>query len=329
MLPTRRAVTPKLSHALQLLLPGAALLSGCASTSKPAEPAQRALVTSPVGGAEATPSPLLPVYVHDVGFETPESVLYDPETDLYLVSNVLGSPLEPDDRAFISRVRPDGSVENLKWIDAEDPAVRLDAPKGLALAGDVLYVADIASVRKFERRTGKPLGAIEIPGATFINDLCADEAENLYVSDSGIRSGFTPSGGDAIYKISAGAQVSVLAKSEALGRPNGLALAGDTLWVATFGSGELFRLSASGERARPETPPKGSLDGVVIVQGRVFVSSWEGSAIYERTDAGFVERVGGVAAPSDIGFDPKRQRLLIPLFYDDALLIQPISDSEG
>ena len=313
----RRAGNASLLFALYLLQPG------CAGAPKPGGAPKPALARA---GSRVEPAGAdLPRYVRDVGFDTPESVLYDPETDVYLVSNVLGSPLDADDRAFISRVRPDGSLESLRWIDADDPAVQLDAPKGMALAGDVLYVADIASVRKFERRTGQPLGAIDVPGATFINDLCADDAGNIYVSDSGIRSGFTPSGGDAIYKLSASGQLSVLAKSETLGRPNGLALQGDELWVATFGSGELLRLSASGERSLAERPPKGSLDGIVVFRERVFVSSWEGSVVYERTDRGFVERVRGVAAPSDMGFDAKRQRLLIPLFYEDALLIQPLA----
>ncbi|HEX6242393.1 MAG TPA: hypothetical protein VFZ61_15885 [Polyangiales bacterium] len=296
--------------------------AGCGAT-KPA-----AATPSPVSARPTQPKPpppLGPIEVRDVGFETPESVLHDPRLDLYLVSNIDGSPLDLDDRAFISRLRPDGSIEQLKWIDAEDPAVRLDAPKGMALVGDVLYVADVASVRKFDRDSGKPLGAIEIPGATFINDVCADADGTVYVSDSGIQGGFTPSGGDAIYKLTRDGQVSVLAKSQTLGRPNGLALDGQGgVWVATFGSGELLHLSAGGASSQSLAPPKGSLDGVVVWERRLFVSSWEGSTVYEREGDSFVERVRGVAAPSDIGFDAKRKRLLIPLFYADALVIYPL-----
>lgn len=268
--------------------------------------------------------PNQPIIVDDVGFETPESALHDPEADLYLVSNIAGSPLAADGRGFISRVRPDGSLENLKWIDSAQPGVDLDAPKGMALAGDVLYVADINFVRKFERHTGKPLGSVKIEGASFINDVCSDAQGNVYVSDSGISAGFTPSGGDAIYKLEEHDQVSVLAKSAVLGRPNGLVAGRDGLWVATFGTGELYSLSRSGERGPGIRPPKGSLDGLVLWQERLFVSSWEGSAVYERQGDRFVERVSGVPAPSDIGFDTKRERLLIPLFYDNTLVIHPL-----
>src|SRR5256886_13499427 len=47
----------------------------------------------------------------------------------------------------ISRVRPDGAVENLKFIEGGHNGVTLHAPKGLALLGDTLWVADIDVVR--------------------------------------------------------------------------------------------------------------------------------------------------------------------------------------
>ena len=57
------------------------------------------------------------IAVRDVGFATPESVLHDPLTDAYMVSNINGSPLEADDNGFISLLTPEGEVANLKWID--------------------------------------------------------------------------------------------------------------------------------------------------------------------------------------------------------------------
>ncbi len=296
-------------------------LCGCGGGLKPPTPAVAKVDSAP---AQATRSKDEPFYIRDVGFATPESVLYDARSDVYLVSNVDGSPLDVDDLAFISRVRPDGSIEALRWIDATEPDVELNSPKGMAIAGDVLYVADIKVLRKFERSTGKALGTIELPGASFTNDVCADGAGNVYVSDSGIAAGFTPSGSDAIYRVTPNDEVSVLAKDVALGRPNGVAISGDGLWVATFGSGELYRLDQRGQRSDVHKLPKGSLDGVVEWQGRVFVASWEASAVYERDGDEFVVRVADLPAPSDIGLDDKRARLLIPLFYDNTVVVYPL-----
>jgi hypothetical protein len=308
-------------HAGWLLVVIAQASCGSSPEAATTPPAQ-----APGSGAETAGArdPRAPISVKDVGFKTPESVIHDVRADLYLVSNIDGSPLEADDRAFISRVRPDGSIESLKWIDAQRPDVELDAPKGMAIVGEVLYVADISRVRKFARGTGKPLGSIAIPGATFINDVAADRAGNVYVSDSGLSTGLKPSGTDAVYRIDASDQVFTVAKDVSLGRPNGLLASGEQLWVSTFGSGELYKLDDSGQRSQITKLPKGSLDGIAELKGRLFVASWEASAVYEREGDEFVERVTEVPAPSDIGLDERRSRLLIPLFNDNTLLIHPL-----
>jgi hypothetical protein len=56
------------------------------------------------------------IRVADVGLSTPESVLHDAVADVYLVSNINGSPLGKDGNGFISRLAPDGSLLELKWI---------------------------------------------------------------------------------------------------------------------------------------------------------------------------------------------------------------------
>src|SRR5262245_10177215 len=60
------------------------------------------------------------------GFQTPESVLYDADNDVYLVSNINGKPLDADDNGFISKVSPDGKITELKWIDGAKDNVKLD-----------------------------------------------------------------------------------------------------------------------------------------------------------------------------------------------------------
>jgi hypothetical protein len=133
-----------------------------------------------------------------------------------------------------------------------------------------------------------------------------------------------PSGTDAIYRIDPSDRLSTLAQDASLGRPNGLLMSGERLWVVTFGSGELYTIDGSGQRAEVTKLAKCSLDGVVEFKQRLFVSSWEASAVYERVGGEFVERVSKLPAPSDIGLDERRGRLLIPLFNDDTLIIQPL-----
>jgi hypothetical protein len=44
------------------------------------------------------------------GLAIPESVLYDAAADVYLVSNINGSPLEKDNNGYISIFTPDGKA---------------------------------------------------------------------------------------------------------------------------------------------------------------------------------------------------------------------------
>jgi len=255
---------------------------------------------------------------------TPESVLHDTADDLYLVSNVQGAPAQADGKGFISQLRPDGSVKALRFIDGESPGVELDAPKGMAIVNDVLYVADITHVRKFDRRTGKPLGSIHIAGSSFLNDVAVGPSGELFVSDSGLSEALNDSGTDAIYRIDRADRVTELARGTHLHHPNGLCATAEGVWVASFGSGELYLLDTNGQRVTTLKPPKGSLDGVVVLNDELWVSSWEAAAVYQRSGAGFVERFGSLAAPADIGIDAKRKRILVPQFNDDVVVILPL-----
>ena len=139
-----------------------------------------------------------PIVVADVGFATPESVEYYAKEDVYLVTNINGSPFAADGNGFISKIKPDGSVVDLKWIDGSKSGVTLNAPKGAAVHKNKLYVADINQVHVFELPSGKQLKSITVKGSTFLNGITPGSGNYLYVTDSGFSEGFKPSGTDAI-----------------------------------------------------------------------------------------------------------------------------------
>src|SRR5574341_61001 len=282
------------------------------------------------GERRAETPPAAPIAVRDVGFLTPESVLYDDAGDVYIVSNINGSPLEQDDNGVCSSDLPDGTVLALKWIDGASADVTLNAPKGLGLKGDTLLVADIDAVRLFHRVTGAPLGARAIAGAQFLNDVGVGPDGSVYVTDSGLKagpSGFAPSGSDAIYRFDASGRAAAVAHDTSLGRPNGVLADSAGIVVVTFGSGEAYQVSpASGTRTPLPKPPAGSLDGVVrAADGSLLVSSWDAQAVYRLGPGGaWTVAVDSVEAPADIGYDAKRDRVLIPLFTRNEVRIAPV-----
>lgn len=326
----------------------AALLLLIACNSKPVDaPAQGASVTEepqPVAetpeapGAEA-PAEKVPLKapeaaepktatrrIENVGFATPESVLFDSKSGGYFVSNIQGSPLAKDDNGFISVLHHTGKVHELKWIDGAAKDVTLNAPKGMGIAHGRLYVADIDVVRMFDVKSAEPMGEIPIEGATFLNDIAVGPDQTIYVSDSGLTAEFKASGTDAIYTINKANQVKALIKDANLGRPNGLLVAGAVVLVATFGTGEMYGVGPDGKRSAPNRIAKGQLDGMVRVNERdVLVSSWGSKSVLLGKPGGvFKPVIEDLRAPADLGYDSKRNRVLIPLFQDDAVLIHQL-----
>ena len=266
-----------------------------------------------------------PIRIGDVGFDTPESVLHDKVADVYLVSNIGGDPMGKDDNGFISVLAPDGMVKTLKFIDGAAADVKLNAPKGMGIIDDTLYVADIDTVRMFDRTTGKAKGEVKVKGATFLNDV-AVMGETVFVSDTGMKAGFKPSGTDAVIAIKDG-KAKPLVKNKSLAGPNGLAVHSEMLWVVNFGGKTLQMVGMDGKLSSAVELPEGQLDGVEMLRdGSFAVSSWAANAIYRGKPGGAFEVIiKDVTSPADFGYDLQRNRLLVPLFQKNIVEIHTIA----
>ncbi|MCA9693842.1 MAG: SMP-30/gluconolactonase/LRE family protein [Myxococcales bacterium] len=269
------------------------------------------------------------ITLSDAGFLTPESVLHDVAADLYLVSNIDGDPTEADGNGFISQVAPDGTVRALKWIDGFNDGVTLNAPKGMAIVGDTLYVADITHVRAFDRNTGAPQRAIEVKGASFLNDLAVAPDGSVLVSDSGLKKtdkGLGLGDGQGIYRINAEGEVSKVIANKDLGGPNGLYADVHGVTVVTFGTGEYYQVAPDGTKGVTHKLEQGQLDGVVgLAGGKLAISSWEAKGVYVGTPGGeFTLTLTDLESPADIGYDSKRKRVLVPLFTKNTVVIRKL-----
>jgi len=262
------------------------------------------------------------------GFSTPESIVHEVFGDVYFVSNIAGSPTEKDDNGFISKVAPSGEILELRFIDASQEGVELNAPKGLAIAGNALVVTDLDTVRFFDRESGAPLEQVPVPGSTFLNDVVALDDSTVIVTDSGLASGpsgLEPNGTDAVYQVSRAGQVTALLKDPELGNPNGVELLGNgAIRVVTFGSGAVFDI-LDGKHLEYDTKSPGKLDGIVAIDERtIWVSSWESQQVARWSDGEWSAIVGEVHSPADIAVDRGRNRLLIPLFMENEVWIVPM-----
>lgn len=260
------------------------------------------------------------------GFQTPESVLWDSTLDVYFVSNINGNPAAKDGNGFISVVDPAGTMRDTVFIKG------LNAPKGMAVVGDTLWVTDIDVIRGFNARTEAPVAIVPIPGAVFLNDIAAAPDGSLYITDTAIRFGAQGPehvGTDRIFRVAPDRLVSVAFESDSLGRPNGITWdrANDRFIVVPFGTGKLFAWKPRGQPRWPDQAPTtlgtgpGQFDGVEVAGNAIWVSSWADSSVYRYADGQGTKLIKGVPSPADIGYDAKRHRVLIPIFMENRVEI--------
>lgn len=246
------------------------------------------------------------------GFQTPESVLWDSTLDVYFVSNINGNPTAKDGNGFISVVEPAGTIRDSVFIKG------LNAPKGMAVVGDTLWVADIDVIRGYNARTEAPVATVQVPGAVFLNDIAAAPDGSLYITDTALRFGAKGPehvGHDRIFRVAPDRKVSVALESDSLGRPNGITYdrANDRFIVVPFGVGKFFAWKPDQAPTTLHEGP-GQFDGVEVAGNAIWVSSWADSAVYRYADGQGTNVITGVPSPADIGYDARRHRILIPSF---------------
>jgi sugar lactone lactonase YvrE len=275
------------------------------------------IAASACGPDRAPPATARPLLVLE-GFRGPESVLHDPELDVYFVSNISGGSSDKDGDGFISRVRPDGTVESPGFVRGGRDGTTLHAPKGMALVGDTLWVTDIDAIRGFDRRTGLPLATIEVPGSGFLNDLAVGPDGMLYTTDSGFREAQDGSGRAAVYRVAPGHR-SERVPADVPG-PNGIALSADGggLLIASFADDAIREWRPLDGTVKVMGRGPGQHDGLVVLDdGRVVASSWTDSSLVVVGPGRATALVAGVPSPADIGLDRARGRLLVPLLRGD------------
>ncbi|MFM1911103.1 MAG: hypothetical protein RJB18_494 [Pseudomonadota bacterium] len=245
-----------------------------------------------------------------------------------------------DGRVFVSEIGEfgkdgDGQITVVdKNGEAKVFAQGLDDPKGLAIVGKDLYVADNHRVIKItpDGKTSVFVAAEAFPEAPqFLNDLESDAAGNIYVSDSGDLKGV----GGAVYKINPQGKVSVIINGKQDARvlaPNGL-LMGKTpncIMVVDFVSGVLYRLEMKKNTLIEVAKGFGGGDGIVKgKKDQFFVSDWKNGKVFSvKLEKGAVANAElvkeGFAAAADIAPSLDGKFLLVPDMKAGELVYLPV-----
>jgi hypothetical protein len=256
------------------------------------------------------------------GFRQPESVKYDSAQDVFFVSNMYGDGSVKDGAGYIARFNASDLGGMTILVESGKNGATLDAPKGLALHGDTIWVADIDQLRAFDRRTGAPLGTIDLRPfhAVLLNDVAVGPDGSLHVTDTGIimsDKGVLYPRGDKIFTIGPNRAVSIVAEGDSLHLPNGITWdAARRRWiVVSFDPFHSEVYVPHGDSARTVLASgSGRFDGVeVLPDGRILVTCWTDSSVHAFGDGRDEKLVGNLPMPADLGLDTRRRRIAVPL----------------
>lgn len=252
------------------------------------------------------------------GFDGPESALYDSKRNLVYVSNVSGSPTEKNGQGYIAKLNPEGGLVEKKWVSD------LNAPKGMALIDNTLYVTDIDRLVTIDVDTGKVSATYPVADAKFLNDAVATPDGRLFVSDM-----FT----DTIHTLS-GEKLEIFVQDEELTGPNGLLVEGDKLVVAPWGKikqgfetetpGHLKTVDLSSKKISTlgDGTPVGHLDGVEPDgSGAYLVTDWMAGGLYRIKPSGEAELLLDLNQGSaDLGIIPEKKLAIVPMMNDGSVV---------
>ena len=248
------------------------------------------------------------------GFQNPESALPDTEAGIIYVSNVAGGPGDRDGNGYISKLGLDGKIVTEKWVTG------LDAPKGLALSGGKLFVADLDNLVEIDVASGTIVTKHAAAGAKILNDVAVDGEGRIYTSD-------WP--GNAIWRLSGGTFEKWL-ESEELKNPNGLFVDKDKLIVAAWGAmaadfstttpGNLLTVNLADKAIANlgDGKPVGNLDGIEPFDADSFlVTDWVAGKVFQIARSGEAKELLKLGQGSaDLGYIAASRTAIIPLMVD-------------
>jgi hypothetical protein len=248
---------------------------------------------------------LVKLWETDTLLLVPESVLYDAGRNILYVSNIDGKQAwEKDGAGSIGKVSTDGKIIMAEWVKG------LQAPKGMGMYKDRLYVADIDVVVVIDIKQGKILEQISVEGAQGLNDISIDKKGTVYVSDSRTKK---------VHQIVDGKVSTFL---ENLKGPNGVLAHGDNFYI--LDQGAMYQVGKDKTLTLIVDGMEGGTDGIENVKGNEFlVSAWSG-AIWYVSGPGKKELMLDTREQkinsADIGYNVKKRIVYVPTFWKNTIV---------
>ncbi|WP_051221904.1 hypothetical protein [Neptunomonas japonica] len=253
--------------------------------------------------------------------DQPESVVADTRSDFLYISNINGAPTELNGQGYISKVTAQGELLEQHWVTG------LNAPKGMAIVGKYLFVADMQTVHMIDIEQGNVIKQFTAPKAKMLNDITASADGVLYISD------FL---GGEIYQLHDN-QLTAWFSNEQIPYPNGLLWHQNQLLIGNWGKainpdfttqtpGSLYQLDPSTLKLSSVASGTelGNLDGIVAINNSLYISDWISGELFELNGK---ERKLALTLPkglADIG--ATATSLYTPLMMNNQVIAWEVKD---
>lgn len=256
--------------------------------------------------------------------QTPYSFVSSSLGKEYFISSINGDPEAADNNGFITKLDGNGKVISFKFIQGGADGVILNAPKGMALVEQTLYVADLDQLRAFDMVSGKPIVSISMATSAGqapvrLTDVAYDGVGRLYCSDQQAN---------RIYRVELPSRkVTLLVADPSLAGPAGLAVhpkSGELIAVS-WEKGKIFSITPEG--AISEIFSNGffssrftNLRGVDFDRwGNMYVSDFTTGKVWRMTwDKRFQVIAEYLPSPGDLGIDRTNNLILVPYEFAHA-----------
>ncbi len=236
--------------------------------------------------------------------KTPESVLFHTEGNQIFVANINGQSDAKAGNGFITLLSPEGEIVKLEWVSG------LDAPKGMGISGNHLYVADIDQLVEIDITTAQISKRYPAPGAEFLNDVTICSDGSVFVSDMRTKK---------IHRLVKG-NFTEWFHSDDFNRPNGLFAENGKLYI---GDQHIFVLDIATQKLSTAITDAGGVDGLEkATSGQFIFSHWAGR-VFLQTENGLVKLLDTSAdniQSADIDFVVSQQLLLVPTFNNNRVV---------
>lgn len=236
-------------------------------------------------------------------FFTAESVMYDAKRQVVYVSCINGQPTVKDGNGYIAKLNVKGEILNLYWTRG------LDAPKGMALTDEYLYVTDIDRFHRVSLKSGRIVETVSIPGARFLNDMAVGPGKNIFITDMMTN------------KLHVFNENQELKSYETRGfrRPNGLFMGENHILYMGTAQGIVAMDTRKPGSLSLYLPHRGGIDGLKMTGKDSFlVSDWKGK-VTRITPKGkhVLMDTSGKKNAADFEYISSKKLLLVPTFFDN------------